>query len=227
MEPEAEKLRRYRAEAEAAASTVETAWRLAGLPSTPYVMPVLSVRGVHEGPHVSLGGCHASAARTLADVLTQYARLAGLVINGESNRIAARMLTECDTEPALTSDGLHVVRRESSASNSAAGPDAGCQPPVPALGEPALVGHHDPCPGRPGEGTGWGRSARDTTGRGNHLSLTDRKGKNMGKRGGGSGDGKGGGQQDDSNKGAGHGGGGSDEGGNTSDGSSPAGGSGK
>jgi len=49
----------------------------------------------------------------------------------------------------------------------------------------------------------------------------------MGKRGGGSGDGKGGRQQDDSNKGAGHGGRGSDDGGNTSDGKGPAGGNGK
>ncbi|MGW2375356.1 hypothetical protein [Kitasatospora sp. NPDC001683] len=99
VEPETEKLRRYRAEAEAAASAVETAWRLAGLPSTPDVMPVVSGRGVHEGPHVSLGGCRASAARALADVLTEYARLAGRVINGESSRITARMLTKCDVEP--------------------------------------------------------------------------------------------------------------------------------
>ncbi|MFD9592191.1 hypothetical protein ACFWA9_05450 [Kitasatospora sp. NPDC059973] len=105
VEPGTEKLRRYRAQAELAASAVETAWKLAGLPSTPDVMPIVRGRGEHEGPHVSLGGCHASTASALADVLTEYARLSGRVINGESNRMMTRMLTECDVGPVLSSDG--------------------------------------------------------------------------------------------------------------------------
>ncbi|MER7850123.1 hypothetical protein ABTZ03_40020 [Kitasatospora sp. NPDC096077] len=112
VEPEAEKSRRYRVEAEAAAGALETAWKLAGLPTTPDLMPIVSGRGLYEGPHVSLGGCHASVARALAGVLTEHARLTGRVINGDSSRSTARMLAEYDVEPALSSDGLQVLRRE-------------------------------------------------------------------------------------------------------------------
>lgn len=112
VEREAEILRQYRAEAEAAADAVETAWKLAGLPSTPDVMPIVSGRGMYQGPHVSLGGCHANTARALAEVLTEYARLTGRLIDGESRSLVARMLADCDVTPALPSDGLHVVQRQ-------------------------------------------------------------------------------------------------------------------
>ncbi|MGK4582580.1 hypothetical protein [Kitasatospora sp. HPMI-4] len=115
LESETNRLREYRAEAEAAADAVETAWQLAGLPSGIDVMPVVSGRGVHEGPHVSLGGCHARVARALAEVLTEYARLTGRLIDGESWSLVARMLADCGVAPALPRDGLYVVGRELSA----------------------------------------------------------------------------------------------------------------
>ncbi|MFB7665640.1 hypothetical protein ACFC1R_17070 [Kitasatospora sp. NPDC056138] len=115
VEHEAEILRQYRAEAEAAAEAVETAWRLSGLPSVPDVMPIVSGRGIYQGPHVSLGGCHANTARALAKVLTEYARLTGQLIDGESQSLVARMLDEYDVTPALPSDGLYVVQRQLSA----------------------------------------------------------------------------------------------------------------
>lgn len=115
VEHETERLRRYRAEAEAAADAVETAWKVAGLSSTPSVMAMARGRSVFEGPHVSLGGCHARVALALADVLTEYARLTGRLIDGESQRLVARVLTEIGVKPALPSDGLYVVRKELSA----------------------------------------------------------------------------------------------------------------
>ncbi|WP_224279390.1 hypothetical protein [Streptomyces sp. LS1784] len=115
VEREAEILRQYRAEAEAAADAVETAWRLAGLPSTPDVMPIVSGRGMYQGPHVSLGGCHANTARALAAALTEYARLTGKLIDGESHGLVAQVLADLGVSPALPSDGLYVVQRQLSA----------------------------------------------------------------------------------------------------------------
>lgn len=112
LESETDRLREYRAEAEAAADAVETAWRLAGLPATPDVMPIVSGRGMHEGPHVSLGGCRASTARALADVLSEYARLTGRLIDGSSHSLLGRVIAESGVTPALASDGLYVVGRE-------------------------------------------------------------------------------------------------------------------
>lgn len=112
VEHEREQRRRYRAEAEAAADAVETAWRLAGLPSTPDVMPIVSGRGLSAGPHVSLGGCHAATARALASVLTEYARLTGRLIDGESHRLLASVMAEIGATPALPSDGFTLIPRE-------------------------------------------------------------------------------------------------------------------
>ncbi|MFF0439812.1 hypothetical protein ACFYST_10820 [Kitasatospora sp. NPDC004614] len=102
----------YRAEAEEAADAVETAWRLAGLPTEPNVMPVTSGRGLSVGAHVSLGGCSAATARALADVLTEYARLTGRLIDGRSQRFVARVLADHGVRPALPSDGVYVVAGE-------------------------------------------------------------------------------------------------------------------
>ncbi|MGF1431524.1 hypothetical protein [Kitasatospora sp. LaBMicrA B282] len=111
VEREAEILRQYRAEAEAAADALQTAWRLAGLPFHPSVMPVMAQgRGVPQGPHVSLGGCSAGTARALAQVLTEYARLTGRLIDGESDSLMAQVLADFGVTPALPGDGLYVVR---------------------------------------------------------------------------------------------------------------------
>jgi hypothetical protein len=115
VEREAEILRQYRAEAEAAADAVVTAWKVAGLPSEPNVIAMARGRGVLQGPHVSLGGCHARVALTLADCLTDYARLTGRLIAGDSRRLMARVLADHGVTPALPNDGLYVVRRELSA----------------------------------------------------------------------------------------------------------------
>lgn len=115
IEREADRLRQFRAEAEAAADAVETAWRLAGLPSTPNLLPVTSGRGMRDGAHVSLGGCSAATAHALADVLTEYARLTGRLIDGRSQRLVARVLAEHGVTPELPSDGLYVVARKLSA----------------------------------------------------------------------------------------------------------------
>ncbi|MFF9645104.1 hypothetical protein [Kitasatospora aureofaciens] len=115
LEHETERVRRFRAEAEEAADAVDTAWRLAGLPSAPDVMPVVSGRGISPGPHVSLGGCHARVALALADVLTEYARLTGRLIDGESNQLMTRVLADAGVTPALPSAGLYVSRKELSA----------------------------------------------------------------------------------------------------------------
>ena len=112
VEHETEQLRRYRAEAEAAAEAVETAWQVAGLPSAPNVMAMARSRGLYEGPHVSLGGCHARVALALADCLTEYARLTGRLVDGESHGMVAQVLADLGVSPVLSSDGLHVVRRE-------------------------------------------------------------------------------------------------------------------
>lgn len=114
LEHETQKLRKYRAEAEAAADAVETAWRIAGLPSAPDVMPIVRGRGVAEGPHVSLGGCHARTALALADYLKAHARCTGRLVDGESQRMLAKVLRDLDAS-AVVSDGLYVVRRELSA----------------------------------------------------------------------------------------------------------------
>ncbi|WP_033219009.1 hypothetical protein [Kitasatospora phosalacinea] len=114
-EHETARLRAHRVEAEGAADAVETAWRLAGLPSEPSVMPVTSGRGLDAGAHVSLGGCSAATARALADVLTEYARLTGRLIDGGSQRILARVLAGHGVRPVLPGDGAYVVARESSA----------------------------------------------------------------------------------------------------------------
>ncbi|MFF2819702.1 hypothetical protein ACFVT9_29800 [Kitasatospora cineracea] len=55
LEQETARWRAHRAEAEEAADAVETAWRLAGLPSEPGVMPVTRGSGLVAGAHVSLG----------------------------------------------------------------------------------------------------------------------------------------------------------------------------
>ncbi|MEV4559891.1 hypothetical protein AB0K51_23255 [Kitasatospora sp. NPDC049285] len=115
VESETAQRRTWRAEAEAAADAVEIAWRLAGLPCSPNVMPVTSGRGLDSGAHVSLGGCSATTARALADVLTEYARLTGRLIDGESQRLMARVLAEHGVRPMLPRDGLYVVPRELSA----------------------------------------------------------------------------------------------------------------
>ncbi|KJS53433.1 hypothetical protein VM98_25285 [Streptomyces rubellomurinus subsp. indigoferus] len=114
LENEIEQLRQFRAEAEAAADAVETAWRIAGLPSTPNVMPIVQGRGLPKGPHVSLGGCHAQTALALARYLTAHARCTGRLVDGESHRLLAKMLRDLDADPVV-SDGLYVVRREMSA----------------------------------------------------------------------------------------------------------------
>ncbi|MFI9271740.1 hypothetical protein ACIGXM_13625 [Kitasatospora sp. NPDC052896] len=115
LEHETERLRRFRAEAEAAADAVVTAWKVAGLPSEPTVMALARGRGVLQGPHVSLGGCHARVALALAGCLTDYARLTGQLIDGDSRRLMARMLADHGVTPALPGDGLYVARRELSA----------------------------------------------------------------------------------------------------------------
>ncbi|GAA5011722.1 hypothetical protein GCM10025734_56540 [Kitasatospora paranensis] len=112
VESETARLRTTRVEAEQAADAVETAWKLAGLPASPGVMPVVSGRGLRAGPHVSLGGCHAATARALADVLTEYARLTGRLIDGESRGLLATILAEAGAEPALPGDGYTLVSRE-------------------------------------------------------------------------------------------------------------------
>lgn len=70
---------------------------------------------MHEGPHVSLGGCHARTARALADMLTEYARLTGRLIDGRSHLLVASALADLGLKPALPSDGIYVVPRELSA----------------------------------------------------------------------------------------------------------------
>lgn len=114
VESETARLRAFRTEAEAAAEAVETAWKLAGLPSEPNVMPVVSGRGLLQGPHVSLGGCSSTTAQALADVLTEYARLTGRLIDGESRHILAT-LAATGVIPALPGDGVYVVSKELSA----------------------------------------------------------------------------------------------------------------
>ncbi|GAA2238070.1 hypothetical protein GCM10010430_18870 [Kitasatospora cystarginea] len=115
LESETGRLREYRAEAEAAANALETAWKVAGLPSDINVMPIVSGRGMYEGPHVSFGGGHARVAWALAEALTDYARLSGRLIDGEPQSLVARMLADLRVAPALPDDGLYVVRRELSA----------------------------------------------------------------------------------------------------------------
>ncbi|MFC8719032.1 hypothetical protein [Kitasatospora sp. NPDC057198] len=112
MEHETAQLRARRAEAEEAADAVETAWRLAGLPSEPSVMPVTSGRGLSAGAHVSLGGCSAGTARALAEVLTEYARLTGKLIDSRSQRILARVFAENGVCPVLPGEGAYLVARE-------------------------------------------------------------------------------------------------------------------
>ncbi|MFJ5884144.1 hypothetical protein [Kitasatospora cineracea] len=110
-EREAAQRRAYRVEAEEAADAVETAWRLAGLPSEPGVMPVTRGSGLGAGAHVSLGGCSAATARVLAEVLTEYARLTGRLIDGQSRRVLARVLADCGARPVLPGDGVYVVAK--------------------------------------------------------------------------------------------------------------------
>lgn len=112
VEREAERLREFRAEAEEAAEALETAIRVAGLPPLISLSPVYGARGLPEGAHVHIGGCSAHTARALADVLTEYARLTGRLIDGESRQFMARVLAESGVKPSLPSDGLYVVRRE-------------------------------------------------------------------------------------------------------------------
>ncbi|GAA2105674.1 hypothetical protein GCM10009759_42980 [Kitasatospora saccharophila] len=111
----AAQLRARQAEAEGAADAVEAAWRLAGLPSEPSVMPVMSGRGLRAGAHVSLGGCSAATARALAEVLTEYARLTGRLIDGRSQRILARVFAENGLSPVRPGEGAYLVARELSA----------------------------------------------------------------------------------------------------------------
>ncbi|GLW55370.1 hypothetical protein [Kitasatospora phosalacinea] len=110
-EREAARLRAHRVAAEEAADAVETAWRLAGLPSEPGVMPVTRGSGLGAGPHVSLGGCSVAAARALAEVLTEYTRLTGRLVDGRAQRVLARVLAEHGVRPALPGDGAYVVLR--------------------------------------------------------------------------------------------------------------------
>ncbi|MFE1318999.1 hypothetical protein [Kitasatospora phosalacinea] len=53
-----------------------------------------------------------ATARALAEVLTEYARLTGRLIDGRSQRVLARVLAECGVRPALPGDGAYVVVRE-------------------------------------------------------------------------------------------------------------------
>jgi hypothetical protein len=212
LEYEAERARRFRAEAEEAAEAVEIAWRLAGLPSSPNVMPVTQGRGIPQGPHVSLGGCHASTARALADVLTEYARLTGRLIDGESHRLLASIMAEAGAVPALSNDGFTSLLKVVEPAKA---------PWIPALVAPTLwagraAGAGPASARRPG-GAPWGRDDDSEAQTMPAWILY-----NDGKHGGGTGSGNGGSQQDDSNSGNKHGGGGSSEGGNTSDGKGPA-----
>ncbi|MGW4811372.1 hypothetical protein ACWEPB_06930 [Kitasatospora cineracea] len=115
MERETDQLRHFRAEAEEAAQALETALRVAGLPPLVSLSPVYAASGLPGGAHVHIGGCSARTARALADALTEYARLTGRLIDGDSRRFMARVLAEHGVVPALPNDGLYVVRRELSA----------------------------------------------------------------------------------------------------------------
>ncbi|WP_030459041.1 hypothetical protein [Kitasatospora sp. NRRL B-11411] len=111
LEQETARLRAHRAEAEEAADAVETAWRLAGLPSEPGVMPVTRGSGLVAGAHVSLGGCSAATARVLAEVLTECARLTGRLVDGRSRRVLARVFADCGVRPVSSGDGVYVVAK--------------------------------------------------------------------------------------------------------------------
>lgn len=114
-ETEAERLRHFRAEAEEAAEALETAIRVSGLPPLISLSPVYAASGLPDGAHVHIGGCSARTARALADALTEYARLTGRLVDGESRRFIACVLTDSGVQPALPSDGLMFVRGELSA----------------------------------------------------------------------------------------------------------------
>ncbi|MER7756943.1 hypothetical protein [Kitasatospora sp. NPDC097643] len=115
LETEAERLRHFRAEAEEAAEALETAIRVAGLPPLISLSPVYAATGLPDGAHVHIGGCSAHTARALADCLTEFARLTGRLIDGESRRFAARVLADSGVQPALPREGLCFVRGELSA----------------------------------------------------------------------------------------------------------------
>lgn len=111
IEPEAQRIREHRAEAEEAASALETALEVAGLPPLPGLSPAYT-SGVPGGPYVALGGCNARVVRALADALTEYARLTGRLVDGESQGLITAIFKELGVSPALPSDGLYLVRRE-------------------------------------------------------------------------------------------------------------------
>ncbi|KIQ63108.1 hypothetical protein TR51_30455 [Kitasatospora griseola] len=115
VERETDRLRQFRAEAEEAAEALETAIKVAGLPPLVSLSPVYAASALPAGAHVHIGGCSARTARALADVLTEYARLTGRLIDGDARRVMARVLTASGVMPALPSDGLYVVRQELSA----------------------------------------------------------------------------------------------------------------
>ncbi|AUY51407.1 hypothetical protein [Streptomyces sp. CB01881] len=112
LETEAERLRHHRVEAEEATEALETAIKVAGLPPLVSLSPVYAASGLPDGAHVHIGGCSATTALALADVLTEYARLTGRLIDGGSQRLMVRVLADHGVMPALPSDGLYVVARE-------------------------------------------------------------------------------------------------------------------
>lgn len=114
-ETEAERLRHFRAEAEEAAEALETAIRVSGLPPLISLSPVYAASGLPDGAHVHIGGCSARTARALADALTEYARLTGRLVDGESRRFIACVLTDSGVQPALPSDEHIFVHGELSA----------------------------------------------------------------------------------------------------------------
>lgn len=109
-----EVLRQHQREADEAAERLATALQVSGAHELPSLRPVFQTSGLSRGAHVYLGGCSARTASKLAEILMHYSRLTGRLVDAESNVMLDEVLSQLGTAPALSGDGVHLVRVDQS-----------------------------------------------------------------------------------------------------------------